>query len=67
MESEIARVIAERQLVPYTEGSHQQLLFREEAEEYGVDWNSGTAEQVFQHPHAADLLRFAPQTADVER
>jgi hypothetical protein len=54
MESEIARVIAERQLVPYTEGSHQQLLFREEAEEYGVDPNSGADEQAAQQQHAAD-------------
>lgn len=37
MESEVARVLAERQLVRYTEGSQQQLLFREEAEEYAVD------------------------------
>ncbi|MGH8510040.1 MAG: SAM-dependent DNA methyltransferase [Gammaproteobacteria bacterium] len=44
MESEIARVLAERQLVRYTEGSHQQLLFREEPEEYGIDPNGGTDE-----------------------
>jgi len=44
MESEIARILAERQLVRYTEGSHQQLLFREESEEYGVDPNGGTDE-----------------------
>jgi len=37
MESEVTRILAERQLVRYTEGSHQPLLFREEAEAYGVD------------------------------
>jgi hypothetical protein len=53
MESEIARVLAERQLVRYTEGSHQQLLFREDPEEYGLDL-SGRAEQAAQQQHAAD-------------
>ncbi len=36
MESEIARVLAERQLVRYTEGVHQPLLFREDPEEYSA-------------------------------
>lgn len=44
MESAMARVLAERQLVRYTEGSHQQLLFRENTEEYGVDPESGNDE-----------------------
>jgi len=54
MESEIARVLAERQLVRYTEGSHQQLLFREDSEEYGVHPKSGTDELAAQQQHAAD-------------
>ena len=54
MESEITRVLAERQLVRYTEGSHQQVLFREESEEYGVDPNAGGDEQAAQQQHAAD-------------
>jgi len=41
MESSIARVLAERQLVRYTEGAHQQLLFREDSDDYSVDPNSG--------------------------
>lgn len=54
LESEITRVLAERQLVRYTEGSHQQLLFTEEAEEYGVDLDGGTDELAAQQQHAAD-------------
>jgi hypothetical protein len=54
MESDIARVLAERQLVQYTEGSHQQLLFREESEEYGAGASSGTDELAAQQQHAAD-------------
>lgn len=54
MESEIARVLAERQLVRYTEGAHQQLLFREEPEEYGIDPSGDTDEQAAQQQHAAD-------------
>jgi hypothetical protein len=53
-ESEITRVLAERQRVRYTEGSHQQLLFREDAEEYGIDLNGGTDELAAQQQHAAD-------------
>jgi len=34
-EGDVARTLAERQLVEYTEGAHQQLLFREDAAEYG--------------------------------
>jgi hypothetical protein len=41
IESEIARVLAERQMVRYNEGSHQQLLFREEPEEYATEPNGG--------------------------
>lgn len=54
MESAIARVLAERQLVRYTESSHQQLLFREDAEEYGVEPSGGTDEQAAQQQHTAD-------------
>ena len=36
MESDVTHILAERQVVRYAEGSHQQLLFREDAEEYGV-------------------------------
>ena len=36
MESDITRILAERQIVRYTEGAHQQLLFREDADGYGV-------------------------------
>ena len=54
LESDIARVLAERQQMRYTEGSHQQLLFREDSEEYGVDPKSGTDELAAQQQHAAD-------------
>lgn len=36
-ESPVAQVLAERQVTRYTEGSHQQLLFREDTEEYDRD------------------------------
>ena len=36
IESDATRVLAERQVVRYAERSHQQLLFREDTEEYGV-------------------------------
>lgn len=39
MESDITRVLAERQVVRYTEGAYQQLLFREDSEEYYVHPN----------------------------
>jgi len=51
-ESEIARVLAERQLVRYTDGTHQQLLFREETEEYVI--RATADEQAAQQQHAAD-------------
>jgi hypothetical protein len=54
MESEIARVLAERQLVRYSEGSHQQLLFREDSEEYRVHVKTGTDEPPARQQHAAD-------------
>lgn len=54
MESEVARVLAERQLVRYTEGSHQQLLFREEGKEYFTRANGEVDEQAAQQQHAAD-------------
>jgi len=54
MESEVARVLAERQLVRYTEGSQQQLLFREEAEEYAVDPSIDADELAAQQQHSAD-------------
>lgn len=34
-ECDVARTLAERQLVEYTEGAYQRLLFREESAEYG--------------------------------
>jgi len=37
LESEVTRLLAERQLVRYTDRCQQQLLFREVAEEYGVE------------------------------
>jgi len=42
MESKTTRVLAERQLVRYTEGSHQQLLFRQETNDYSIDLNNDT-------------------------
>jgi hypothetical protein len=36
-EGEVAQALAERQLVEYTEGAYQRLLFREEAAEYGSE------------------------------
>ena len=36
IETDALRVLAERQLVRYTEGAHQHLLFREDSEEYAV-------------------------------
>jgi hypothetical protein len=36
-ENDVARTLAERQLVEYMEGAHQQLLFREDAAEYGSE------------------------------
>ena len=54
VESPVARVLAERQVVRYTEGSHQQLLFREDAEEYGPDPTSEPDEAAAQQQHAAD-------------
>jgi hypothetical protein len=53
MESDVSRVLAERQSVRYTKGSHQQLLFREEPEECSIAPNGGTEEQVTQKQHAA--------------
>jgi hypothetical protein len=40
MESETTRLLAERQVAQYTEGSHQQLIFREETGEYGNNTNN---------------------------
>lgn len=54
VESPVARVLAERQIVQYTEGSHQQLLFRENAEDYGHDPTSEPDELAAQQQHAAD-------------
>lgn len=53
-ESDITRVLAERQWVPYTEGAHQQLLFREEPEEYVIRASGKASEQAAQQQHAAD-------------
>lgn len=41
LESEIVRVLAERQSIRYSESTHQQLLLGEEPGEYGIDWNDG--------------------------
>ena len=54
VESGVARVLAERQLVRYTEGAHQQLLFREDADTYSGDPKSQGDEQAAQQRHAAD-------------
>lgn len=48
MESDVVRLLAERQLVRYTEGAHQQLLFREDSEEYLIRPNGGADEQAAQ-------------------
>jgi len=40
-EGDIARVLAERQVVRYSEQSHQGLLVREQTTEYGLDASSG--------------------------
>jgi SAM-dependent methyltransferase len=45
-ESSIARTLAERQLAHYTEGAHQQLLFRESAATYGSGALAGRRGQV---------------------
>jgi len=54
VESTAARVLAERQVVRYTEGSHQQLLFREDNEDYGPGPTSEPDEPAAQQQHAAD-------------
>lgn len=54
IESAVARVLAERQVVRYSEGAHQQLLFREDADTYSVGPNIGADEQAAQQQHAAD-------------
>ncbi len=55
MESEITRVLAERQIARYTEGSRQRLLFREEpSEENGMEPSGDNDEQAARQPHAAD-------------
>jgi hypothetical protein len=54
MESSVARVLAERQIVRYTEAAHQQLLFREEADTYFADPTCQRDEQADQQQHAAD-------------
>ena len=38
-ESDVVRILAERQIVHYTEEAHQQLMFREDSEEYCVHLN----------------------------
>lgn len=53
MESEIARVLAERQLMRYTEGCRQQLLFRGDSEECGADSNGDIDEEAAEQQHAA--------------
>jgi hypothetical protein len=54
MQSSVTRVLAERQLVRYTEGAHQQLLFREDSEEYFVEPEAGADKEAAQQQHAAD-------------
>jgi len=51
MESNVARVLAERQIVRYTEAAHQQLLFREEADTYFPDPTGQRDEQAAQQQH----------------
>lgn len=49
IDSEVSRVLAERQLLAYTERAHQHLLFREDAQEYlpiqGGDTDAAAAQQ----------------------
>jgi len=54
MESDVTRVLAERQLVRYSESAHQQLLFREDSKEYFLQPGGGADEQAAQQQHAAD-------------
>ena len=52
-ECDVARTLAERQLVEYVEGVHQGLLFREDAVEYGES-ATNELEATAQQRHAAD-------------
>jgi hypothetical protein len=54
MESDLSRILAERQLVRYTEGAQQGLLFREGLAECRADEASGNDEMASQQQHAAD-------------
>lgn len=53
-EEDVTRRLAERQLVEYTEGAHQQLLFREETPEYGSQPVTNELESAAQLRDAAD-------------
>lgn len=57
VQSPVARVLAERQVVRYTEGSHQLLLFREDAKEYNPDPTNEPHEAAAQQQHADDDMR----------
>jgi hypothetical protein len=54
-EDHVARTLAERQLVEYTEGAHQQLLFREDAATYESEpFATPSKMPAAQQRHAAD-------------
>jgi hypothetical protein len=53
-EDDVTQRLAERQLVEYTEGAHRQLLFREDAAEYGSQPVTNELESAAQQRHAAD-------------
>lgn len=44
IESDVARILARRQIVGYTGGAQQQLLFRMNSEEYPVEPSHGIEE-----------------------
>jgi hypothetical protein len=54
IENHILRILAERQLVRYTEGGYQQLLFREDPGEYVVYPSGGADAEATKQQHAAD-------------
>jgi hypothetical protein len=54
VQSDVVRVVAERQLVRYTEGAHQRLLFRDDSGESLVRPNAGTDDEAAQEQHAAN-------------
>lgn len=54
VETDVVRALTDRQLVRYTEGAQQQLLFTEDAEEYLVHPTAEAGEQAAQQQHSAD-------------